>query len=93
MAVGVELYFKYCHRQPIWLFERNEVGDFADIPEELSCSILALTERYTEKGSDRQLYRESAKTLVMLRIANGTAELSTIESLCLLSYSAFIGSI
>lgn len=27
----------------------------------------------------------------MLRMANGTVELETIESLCLLSYSSFLG--
>ena len=36
-------------------------------------------------------YGDSARTLVMLRIANGTVELETIESLCLLSYSSFLG--
>lgn len=40
-----------------------------------------------------QQYNVNAKRLIMLRIANGTVELSTIESLCLLSYSAFIGKI
>lgn len=90
VAVGVGLYFKYCHRQPIWCFEREEVSDHSAIPEELACSILALTCRFHEKRNQLQLYRESAKTLIMLRIANGTVELTTIESLCLLSYSSFI---
>lgn len=38
-------------------------------------------------------YGDSARTLVMLRIANGTVELETIESLCLLSYSSFLGKL
>lgn len=29
----------------------------------------------------------------MLRIANGTVDLPTIESLCLLAYSAFMGMV
>lgn len=29
----------------------------------------------------------------MLRIANGTVELETLESLCLLSYSFFMGMV
>lgn len=93
VVVGVGLYFKYCHRQPIWCFERDEVSDYASIPEELACSILALTCRFHEKRNQLQLYRESAKTLIMLRIANGTVELTTIESLCLLAYSAFTGKL
>lgn len=38
-----------------------------------------------------QIHGENAKTLIMLRIANGSVEITTIESLCLLSYSSFIG--
>lgn len=91
IAVGIGLYFKYCHRQPIWCFEREEVSDYDILPEELACSILVLTSRFSEKREHLQLYRDNAKNLVMLRIANGTVELTTIESLCLLSYSSFIG--
>ncbi|KAH6670298.1 hypothetical protein F5X68DRAFT_265048 [Plectosphaerella plurivora] len=90
MAAGINLYFKYCHRQPVWCFERDEVGDFSCLPEELACSILALTSRFSEKRDHLQLYGNNAKTLIMLRIANGTVDLTTIESLCLLSYSSFI---
>ena len=93
MATGISLYFKYCHRQPIWCFEREELGDYGSIPEELASSILALTSRFSEKRERDhvQLYGNNAKTLIMLRIANGTVDLTTIESLCLLSYSSFMG--
>ncbi|KAK1763777.1 L-pipecolate oxidase [Phialemonium atrogriseum] len=92
MATGISLYFKYCHRQPIWCFEREELGDYGSIPEELASSILALTSRFSEKRERDlvQLYGNNAKTLIMLRIANGTVDLTTIESLCLLSYSSFM---
>ncbi|KAK1569448.1 uncharacterized protein LY79DRAFT_571862 [Colletotrichum navitas] len=90
MATGVDLYFKYCHRQPIWCFERDELGDYDSLPEELASSILALTSRFSEKRDHMQLYSSNAKTLIMLRIANGTVDITTIESLCLLSYSSFI---
>ena len=89
--MGIGLYFKFCHRQPIWCFEREEVRDHGSLPEELVCSILALTSRFTQKRDHLRPYGKHAKTLVMLRIANGTVELATIESLCLLSYSFFIG--
>ncbi|CAM1506046.1 Fc.00g056870.m01.CDS01 [Cosmosporella sp. VM-42] len=90
IATGISLYFKYCHRQPIWCFEREEVSDYGSLPEELACSILALASRYSEKVNKSQLYSKNAKTLIMFRIANGTVDLTTIESLCLLSYSSFI---
>lgn len=91
MATGLDLYFKFCHRQPIWCLEREDIDDYGSIPGELACSILALTSRFSEKRNDLQVYGNNAKTLIMLRIANGTVDLTTIESLCLLSYSSFIG--
>lgn len=89
--MGINLYFKFCHRQPIWCLEREDIEDYACIPEELAYSILALTSRFCDKRDQMQLYGNIAKTLIMLRIANGSVDLTTIESLCLLSYSSFIG--
>ncbi|KAI8712484.1 hypothetical protein NCS52_01346700 [Fusarium sp. LHS14.1] len=90
LACGIALYFEFCHRQPIWCFERDEVNDFASLHDELACSILALTLRFSENRDQSQLYGNNAKSLIMLRIANGTVDLATLESLCLLSYSSFM---
>lgn len=90
--VALNLYFKYCHRQPIWCFERKDVDDHDSIPEELLHSILALTSRFAEKLEQRQPFFHNAKTVIMLRVANGMVEITTIESLCLLSYTSFIGT-
>ncbi|KAI1823801.1 hypothetical protein F4861DRAFT_531371 [Xylaria intraflava] len=90
IAAGIHLYFKYCHRQPIWCFEREDVGDYSSLPHELVCSILCLTSRFSNKRGRLQLYGHNVRPLIMLRIANGTVVLETIESLCLLSYSFFI---
>lgn len=91
IAISINFYFKYIHRQPIWCFEREDVSDCAFLPEELAFAVLALTARFTEKREQAALHGENAKSLIMLRIANGTVDLTTIESLCLLSYSSFIG--
>ncbi|KPM34086.1 hypothetical protein AK830_g12485 [Neonectria ditissima] len=91
MAQGIRLYFKFCHRQPIWCFEREEVSDYGALPEELACSILVLTSRFSEGRGRPQAHHKNAKCRVMLRIADGSVGLTTIESLCLLSYSSFIG--
>jgi hypothetical protein len=91
ISQAVDLYFQYCHRQPIWCFDREEVKDTSYISEELVCSILTLTSRFSQERDELQHYGDSARTLVMLRIANGTVELETIESLCLLSFSSFLG--
>jgi hypothetical protein len=90
LSTAINLYFKYCHRQPIWCFERGQVSNYNTVPIELAYSILALTSRFADKRDNHPLYGNSAKTLIMLRIANGTVDLMTIESLCLLSYSSFM---
>lgn len=91
ISQAIELYFQYCHRQPIWCFGRAEVKDPSYISEELVCSILTLTARFSQERDEMQHYGDTARTLVMLRIANGSVELETLESLCLLSYSSFLG--
>ncbi|KAK5788957.1 hypothetical protein VI817_009915 [Penicillium citrinum] len=90
LTQAIELYFQYCHRQPIWCFDREEVKDPSYVSEELACSIITLTSRFSQERDEMIHYGDSARTLVMLRIANGTVELETIESLCLLSYSSFL---
>ena len=92
IALGIGLYFKYCHRQPIWCFERKEIGDWGSIPQELACSIMVLASKYSERRDQMQAYGRNVKSLIMLRIANGSVHLTTIESLCLLAYSSFIGT-
>lgn len=92
LTKAINLYFQYCHRQPIWLFDREEVKDPSYISEELACSILTLTSRFSQERDEMLHYGDSARTLVMLRIANGTVDLETIESLCLLAYSSFLGT-
>ncbi|KAI1437100.1 hypothetical protein GGR50DRAFT_686084 [Xylaria sp. CBS 124048] len=90
ITAGIHLYFKYCHRQPIWCFEREDVADYNSLSHELVCSILCLTSRFSNKRSHLQLYGHNVRPLIMLRIANGTVVLETIESLCVLSYSFFL---
>ncbi len=92
VGLGIRLYFEYCHRQPIWCFEYEDVSDYTQLSEELACSILALTARFSPMRERLQKYNINAKRLVMLRIASSTVEVSTIESLCLLAYSSFIGN-
>lgn len=91
IATAISLYLDHCHRQPIWCFNLEELGDLSSHSEELLCSVLALTMRFSDERDQEYDYAENARGLVMLRIANGTVELATIESLCLLSYSSFVG--
>ncbi|PYH73216.1 putative C6 transcription factor [Aspergillus vadensis CBS 113365] len=90
IARAINLYVEHCHRQPVWCFDFDGPGEPGSLPEELICSLLALTLRYLHEQEQGQHYADDARTLIMLRVANGTVELATIESLCLLSYSSFI---
>ncbi|TGJ80123.1 hypothetical protein E0Z10_g8636 [Xylaria hypoxylon] len=38
IATGIHLYFKYCHRQPIWCFEREDINNYSSLPHELVCN-------------------------------------------------------
>lgn len=87
---GIDIYFDLFHRQPIWCFDREDLEQNQEISPELVYSILELTARFMRKR-DSPRYGDHARWSIMLRVANGTVELETIESLCLLSYSAFIG--
>ena len=91
VALGFRLYFEYCHRQPIWCFERDEISDVSAVSDELACSILALTSRFSRRDEELKTYGSNARNIIMVRIANGNVSLATVESLCLLSYASFIG--
>ncbi|RFU26534.1 hypothetical protein B7463_g9796, partial [Scytalidium lignicola] len=94
---AVQLYFQYCHRQPLWLFERSDLNHLESCPEEIIFSLLALAVRYSNapffecRSQDfSQKYSEIARGHIMLRIAQGTVQLSTIQSLCLLAFANFV---
>ncbi|KNG88525.1 putative C6 transcription factor [Aspergillus nomiae NRRL 13137] len=89
IAKAVDLYFELFHRQPIWCFDRQDLESYSEIPSEIVWSTLELTSRFSRQR-DQPGYGDSARRSIMHRITNGTVELETIESLCLLSYSAFI---
>ncbi|QKX64599.1 uncharacterized protein TRUGW13939_11774 [Talaromyces rugulosus] len=87
---AIDIYFKYWHRQPLWCFNLDELEDQDDLPDELVWSIQALAAPLTQDSDHWQYYANNARGLIMSRVANGTVELSTMESLCLLSYGFFI---
>ncbi|PLB40366.1 putative C6 transcription factor [Aspergillus candidus] len=90
IARGINLYFQFCHRQPIWCFDREELEESGCDSQELVCSILALASRFSRDHDHLHHYSNTARTLIMLRVANGTVDLETMESLCLLSYLSFV---
>ncbi|KAJ9199138.1 transcriptional regulator family: Fungal Specific TF [Paecilomyces variotii] len=93
----VQQYFTYCHRQPLWLFDDNDIPSLVNCTEELIFSLLALAARYSSHayfdGQSQVFahkYGEIARGLIMFRIAQGTVKLTTIQSLCLLALANFV---
>ncbi|GAD93705.1 fungal specific transcription factor [Paecilomyces variotii No. 5] len=70
IARAISLYFDHCHRQPVWCFSLEEPDGLGSLSEELLCSIVVLTMRYSEERGQAYDYAENARGLVMLRIAN-----------------------
>ena len=98
IAEAIALYFQYCHKQPLWLFD---VDDFL-IPEksrsEVIFGILCLALRYSSnpflEGRTDKLcrhYAEAARSYAMFRISQGTVDLSTIQTFCLIALAEYIG--
>lgn len=94
---SVGFYLRYCHKQPLWLFDEEDLLKPEQCSQEVIFGILALALRYSENpffaGRIDKLcleYAESARGLIMLRIAQGNAQLATIQSLCLLALANFI---
>jgi hypothetical protein len=84
-------YFKYCHRQPVWLFDLNSEGDYSNMADEVSLAVVALATQLEPAHALFEQHLGDARRLIMSQIANGTVRLSTIEALCLLSLACFLG--
>jgi hypothetical protein len=92
------LYQQYCHKQPLWLFDEDDLLTPEICPQEIIFGILGLALRYSSnpfvEGRVDQMcrqYTEAARGNIMLRIAQGAVQLSTIQSLCLVALANFIG--
>ncbi|KAJ5630954.1 uncharacterized protein N7484_011054 [Penicillium longicatenatum] len=99
VAEGISLYFKYCHKQPLWLFDPDELSIPEACRSEVIFGILSLALRYSNnpflEGRTDQMcrhYAEAARSYVMFRIAQGTVDLSTIKSLCLITLAEYIAN-
>lgn len=97
---SIALYFQYCHKQPLWLFDESDLSDPEGCRNEVLFGILSLALRYSDNPSlDGKIdqmcreYAEKARNLIMLRISQGTVNLSTMQSLCLIALSQYIGKI
>ncbi|KAL2410716.1 hypothetical protein ABEF91_000112 [Exophiala dermatitidis] len=91
------LYRRHCHRQPLWIFDEGELAILHQQSEDLVLSTLILTTQFSanpyferRRAKMSQQFRDAARKRVMLTIANAAVSLSTLQSLCLLSWASFI---
>ncbi|KAJ5089907.1 hypothetical protein N7532_008591 [Penicillium argentinense] len=90
---AIDLYFTFCNAQPILLFPKNiNSNSFGRRDPELVLAMEALGLRFQGSGTAEsqleakiQSQTQKACQIVMARLTDGTVELSTIQTLCLLS--------
>lgn len=97
---GIALYFHYCHKQPLWLFDPEYMPTPEKCRSEVIFGILSLALRYSNnpfvEGRKDQIcrkYAEAAASYSMLRITQGTVDLSTMQSLCLIALAEYISEL
>ena len=92
------MYLLYCDCQPLPLFDRESfISTLETRDPEVLLSLLALASRFSNTNNNAHTnlseivngYVETARSLVMRRLSDGPIELSTLQSLCLLSLIEF----
>lgn len=98
VAEGINLYFQYCHKQPLWLFDPEDLLIPEKCRSEVVFGILSLALCYSKnpllQGRTERMcrqYAEAARSYAMFRVAQGTVNLSTMQSLCLIALAEYIG--
>jgi hypothetical protein len=100
MQSVAETYLLYCDCQPLPLFHRQSfIRSLRSRDPELLFALLALAIRFSDNAirvNQAALvdgYVEGARTIIAKRVFDGHIELSTIQSLCLLTLVDFTGII
>lgn len=93
IATISQLYLNYCNCQPLALFTPKAFVETIGMRDpEVVFAILALAVRFSNtdgvEGLDKR-YADEANSLVMKRLLKGPVELSTIQTLCMLSLYDF----
>ncbi|RDL36372.1 C6 transcription factor [Venustampulla echinocandica] len=97
IQTAAETYLLYCDCQPLPLFHRSTfIQTLRSRDGEVIFSLLALAARFLEDPALRASqvssvheYMEAARTIVSKKVFDGVVELSTIQTLCLLSLVDF----
>ncbi|KAJ9602024.1 hypothetical protein H2200_013384 [Cladophialophora chaetospira] len=92
------LFLKHCNYQPLPLFSEDLLSNLTSRDPELLLALSALASRFERMNypghrpapsQTFDVYATPAKEMIMRRVAHGPVELSTIQTLCLLSLAEF----
>ena len=96
LGKALNVYFRCAHRQPLWLFD--DPGElYEDACEELQLVLLSIGVQYEPSNFTEptilpaRAYNDAAQGMIMLKIANGSIHLRSLQSLCLLAFSNMVG--
>ncbi|KLP13107.1 uncharacterized protein LW94_6608 [Fusarium fujikuroi] len=85
-------YFQYCHKQPLWLFNREDFSSMQDCSEETMLALLALASCHSKhpffQGRVHELgqsYAQSAREGIMHQVGEGKVSITTVQNLCMLT--------
>lgn len=95
ISLAIQMYFEQCHRQPIWLFNLDEIYDHGRVADEIAVALLALMSSFTSHRPTSSYHRNlrSARKIVMSHVADGSVRLSTVEAVCIISHACFLGQL
>lgn len=90
---GAKTYLQFCDCQPLPLFHRPTfLQSLQHRDPEILFSVLALAQRFDHgAGVDCGVHTEAARARVSKRVSEGKVDLSTIQTLCLLTLLDFAG--
>jgi hypothetical protein len=99
IAEMVDVYFQFCHMQPLWLFDRTDLGSPNQYSDDIILPLLALTLPYSSQdrfqGRTEELSRHYSKLgrdHILEQISLGNVQISTMQGLCMLAFANFIGT-
>ncbi|EWY92139.1 hypothetical protein FOYG_09034 [Fusarium oxysporum NRRL 32931] len=87
---AIELYFKHVHRQPLWLFDREDLSRDGIKSEDIVLAVLASVSPHLSPCPEPPTYSAACRDAIMAGIARGAVQFSTIQSLCLLTLVNFL---
>ena len=89
---AVEIYFSHCQYQPLWILDEEAARTPEYWCEEtllpmLACAVCCAPDStFPSSVQSANVYTDSARSVLMSKIANGNVTMRTLQGLCILSY-------